>query len=234
METIASSAPFIHALSVFQRKYPEVSLSLVNGTSPKNYEMVLDRQLDGAFLTGEYDISSLQVAYEIEEEVLLLTSVFGKEDHSYPEVANATWVVFPKGCPLRKANEDWLQGEGGSFRNMIEVSTLDTMLSCVRAGIGYTFLTESVVDTDDEQLHIHRVPEPYRFLTTRLVSRKERFPSKAFAAFAHCVRTAGIGCSHPTSPTKNSTDPSINGVCNGSNSDEIRDGRVIVQKPSSI
>ncbi|WP_163853089.1 LysR family transcriptional regulator [Paenibacillus elgii] len=193
VETIASSAFFIHALSEFQRKYPEVSLSLINGTSSQNYEMVLDRRLDGAFLTGQYDISPLQVAYEIQEEVFLLASALRKEGFSPLEIANATWVVFPKGCPLRAANEDWLQDEGISSKNLIEVSTLDTMLNCVRAGIGYTFLTEAVVDTDDERLRIHTVPEPYRFLTTRLVSRKEQFRSKAFAAFADCVRAAGMG-----------------------------------------
>ncbi|MDQ0061642.1 LysR family transcriptional regulator [Paenibacillus harenae] len=190
VETVASTPPFIRALSDFQKKHPEVALSLVTGTSPQNYEKVLNRELDGAFFTGEFDLAPLKVAHEIREEVILLTNAAGKAVP--PDVANATWVVFPKGCPLRAASVDWLRGQGISSVNMIEVSTLDTMLNCVRAGIGYTLLTESAIAGDDERLITHPVPERYRFVTTRLVTRKEQFSSKAFAAFADCVRGAGI------------------------------------------
>lgn len=191
VETVASSGPFIRALTEFQSKYPEVALSLITGTSPQNYEKVLNHQLDGAFFTGEFDLSPLQVAYEIPEEVVLLTAADGKES-SAPDVTNTAWVVFPKGCPLRTANEDWLQSEGVPPANMIEISTLETMLNCVRAGIGYALLTESAVAVDDDRVCAHPVPERYRFVTTRLVSRKEQFHSKAFAAFADCVKATGI------------------------------------------
>ncbi len=191
VETVASSGPFIHALSEFQSKNPEVALSLVTGTSPQNYEKVLNRQLDGAFFTGEFDLSPLQVAYEFPEEVVLLTAA-GKEFSTLTDIANAAWVVFPKGCPLRVANEDWLHSEGMQSSNTIEISTLETMLNCVRAGIGHALLTKSAVAVDDDRLRTHPVPERYRFLTTRLVSRKEQFHNKAFTAFADCVRAAGI------------------------------------------
>ncbi|MCR2804013.1 LysR family transcriptional regulator [Paenibacillus soyae] len=190
VETIASSAAFIRALSDFQSKYPEVSLSLVTGTSPQNYAKVQNRELDGAFCTGEYDLSQVQVAYEIQEEVFLFQ---GGQDpgSSAPDVAKASWIVFPKGCPLRASIENWVQTKGAASMNMIEVSTLDTMLNCVRSGIGYALLTESVVTADDRRLRVHSVPQPYRFVTTRLISRKEQFRSKAFSAFAKCVESAG-------------------------------------------
>lgn len=192
VETVANSRAFIRALTEFQSKYPEVSLSLITGTSQQNYEKVLSRQLDGAFCTGELDLSRLQVAYEIREEVVLLTSTTGKDSSSSPDIANAAWVVFPKGCPLRATIEDWYHSEGTTSANMIEISNLETMLNCVRAGIGYTILTESAMVIGDDRLCAHSVPKRYRFVNTRLVSRKEQFHSKAFAAFAECVRAEGI------------------------------------------
>ncbi|MEW9700490.1 LysR family transcriptional regulator [Paenibacillus sp. SI8] len=192
VETIASSAPFIQALSDFKSKYPEVSLSIITGTSPQNYEKVLNRQLDGAFFTGEFDLSTLQVAHELREEVFLLTASGGTQSLASPDVANASWVVFPKGCPLRASSEDWVRSEGAEPANMIEISTLETMLSCVRAGIGYTLLTKSAAALGDNRFHAYPVPERYQFATTRLVSRKEQFHSKAFAAFANSVRAAGL------------------------------------------
>ncbi|WP_308639596.1 LysR substrate-binding domain-containing protein [Paenibacillus silvisoli] len=189
VETVASTPSFIRALSDFQMKYSQVALSLVTGTSQQNYEKVLNRELDGAFFTGEFDLAPFKVAYEIREEVLLLTNADG---HASPlELANVTWVVFPKRCPLRAASVDWLHRQGVHAANTIEVSNLDTMLNCVRAGIGYTILTESVIAEDDGRLRAHPVPERHRFVTTRLVTRKERLSSKAFEAFADCVREAG-------------------------------------------
>ncbi|MFD1953714.1 LysR family transcriptional regulator [Paenibacillus thailandensis] len=187
VETMASSEPFISALSEFQHKYPGVALSLVTGTSPQNYEKVLNYQLDGAFLSGEFDLSALHVAHEIREEVVLLSAAGAAPDHS-----NAAWVVFPKGCPLRSASEDWLRSEGLPPANIVEVSTLETMLSCVRAGIGYTLMTASAVPVGDNRVQAHTVPERYGSVTTRLVTRKDQFHSKAFTAFADCITTAGF------------------------------------------
>ncbi|PWW31361.1 DNA-binding transcriptional LysR family regulator [Cytobacillus oceanisediminis] len=192
VETVASSGPFIRALSKFQSKYPEVALSLITGTSPVNYEKVLNRQLDGAFFTGEFDLSQLQVAYEIREEVVLLTAADGNEPAIFPDVENTAWVVFSKGCPLRATIEDWLHSVSATPTNIVEISTLETMLNCVRAGIGYTLLTKSAVAVNDDRVQAHPVPEQYKFTTTRLVSRKAQFHSKTFAAFAECVRETGI------------------------------------------
>ena len=69
VETMATSPSFIQALSHFQRTYPEVALSLVSGTSPQHYEGMLSRRLDGAFITGDYDMSPLVSELEIREEV---------------------------------------------------------------------------------------------------------------------------------------------------------------------
>ncbi|WP_372663410.1 LysR family transcriptional regulator [Cohnella sp.] len=192
VETIASSGPFIQALSEFQRRYPEVSLSLITGTSPQNYEKVLNRQLDGAFFTGDFNMSALEVEAEIRDEVVLLTTSEVHQSSEAPNIANAVWVVFPKGCPFRVASEEWLRNEGTPITNMIEISTLETMLNCVRAGLGFALLPKSVITLADERLRAYPVPEQYRYTTTRLVRRNEPFCSKAFAAFSECVRASGF------------------------------------------
>ncbi|MCM3762080.1 LysR family transcriptional regulator [Alkalihalobacillus oceani] len=192
VETIASSRLFIEGLSRFQRAYPQVSLSLRTGTSPENYERVLNGEVDGAFLTGNYDLSALEVAYELQEEVQMFTAKDEKKSLTAPDLAGSAWVVFPEGCPLRAFNEDWLRTEGATSGNIIEVSNLDTMLNCVKAGIGSTLLTQSAVDMKDDLLRAHRVPERYRFVTSRLVTRKSEFHSKAYTAFAECITAAAM------------------------------------------
>ncbi|RUT31600.1 LysR family transcriptional regulator [Paenibacillus zeisoli] len=189
VETFASSGPFIKALSEFQRLYPEVALSLINGTSPQNYEKVLNHQLDGAFYTGDFDKSLLEIEVEIRDKVVLLTAAEGQGSSSeIPSIANAAWVVFPKGCPFRTASEEWLRSEGTLNANLIEISTMDMMLNCVQAGLGYALVPESVISGADHRLCVYPVPKRYQYATTRLVRRKEQFRSKAFAAFAKCLK----------------------------------------------
>ncbi|OIB01537.1 transcriptional regulator [Paenibacillus sp. LC231] len=194
VETMATSPSFIQSLSHFQRTYPEVALSLVSGTSPQHYEGMLSRRLDGAFITGDYDMSLLVSELEIREEVSLLASSEESEDEGAFkafELTGASWIVFPKGCPFRKSNEEWLSSEGIAAANMIEISTLETMLSCVRAKLGCALLPASAIPWSDAGLTAYPVPEEYRSATTRLLRRNESFRSKAFAAFAECVREAG-------------------------------------------
>ncbi|GAA0852673.1 LysR family transcriptional regulator [Paenibacillus glucanolyticus] len=71
VETVASTPPFIRALSNFQTRYPEVALSLVTGTSPLNYEKVLNRELDGAFFSGEFDLAPFQKSMDIHNKMHL-------------------------------------------------------------------------------------------------------------------------------------------------------------------
>ncbi|WP_339282192.1 LysR substrate-binding domain-containing protein [Oceanobacillus sp. FSL K6-3682] len=71
---------------------------------------------------------------------MITSKDIGSGRNVFSDFKNTAWVIFPEGCPLRKANKSWLQDDGISFDNTIEVSSLDTMLSCVRAGIGNTLL----------------------------------------------------------------------------------------------
>lgn len=136
-------------------------------------------------------MSHMQVGYELQEQVVLLTNVQAQEAPASTDLANAAWVVFPVGCQIRAVNEDWLLSEGVTLLNKIEVNTIHTMLNCVRDGIGYALVTNSVVAPDDDRIRVHPVPELYRVVTTRLIARKEPFRNKTFAAFAVYVRAAG-------------------------------------------
>ena len=90
------------------------------------------------------------------------------------ELTGASWIVFPKGCPFRKSNEAWLSGEGIAAPNMIEISTLETMLSRVRAKLVKALLPASAIPWSDPGLRAYPVPEEYR-ATTRLLRRNESF-----------------------------------------------------------
>ncbi|WP_117170100.1 LysR family transcriptional regulator substrate-binding protein [Paraliobacillus sediminis] len=52
VETLASNK-FMNILSDFQKQHPNVSISLITGTSPKLLEMIQKYKLDAPFITGQ-------------------------------------------------------------------------------------------------------------------------------------------------------------------------------------
>lgn len=179
---------FMNALSDYQTRYPGVTLSLSTGTSPELLAKLANRQLDGAFVTGEFDSSKFISDYEIQDHVHLITK---KNDGASPSLSHRTWAVFPKGCPFRAITEEWLHSVGLTPGNVIEISTLETLLSCVRSGLAFTLLPISVVGSDP-LLSSHPVPDQFSYTKTNLIRRKDRFNSKTLAAFVERVKANGV------------------------------------------
>jgi len=176
---------FIRALSDYQAKYPNVSLSFITGSSPDLIAKLLNYQLDGAFVTGEIPSAKLVTEYSEQDEIRLLTTWNGP---SLPDLSGTKWVVSPIGCPFRQALETWLRSENIPLTNMIEVSSLDTLLSIVRSGLASTLLPSSVLSEEYAELNSYQVPKAFRHTATSLVRRNDRFGSKAFSAFVELVK----------------------------------------------
>ncbi|MFS0726980.1 LysR family transcriptional regulator [Paenibacillus sp. 1P07SE] len=180
---------FMGILSAFQQQYPQVALSLVTGQSPELLEQVLDYRLDGAFLSGDPASAGLSVEYEQQDELKWLSQ---SEAGRTLELSGLTWAVSPRGCPYRAVLEKWLHSEGVEIRQLIEVSSLETLLSCVRSGLASTLLPASVLQGGYESLRAVSIPEGYRHAAVRLVRRECRFAPAAFRAFAEMVRARGL------------------------------------------
>ncbi|MCM3273563.1 LysR family transcriptional regulator [Paenibacillus elgii] len=177
------------ALADFQTRYPGVSLSIMTGTSADLLAKLLNHQLDGTFVTGEIDSSKLVFEHTAKDELRLLTRTTGE---AYPDLAHTKWAVSPKGCPFRAVLEVWLRSEGIPLANMLEVSSLETLLSCVRSGLAATLLPQSVLSGEFEELGSYPVPEAFRYTTTSFVRRNDGFSSKACAAFVEMVKVNGL------------------------------------------
>jgi DNA-binding transcriptional LysR family regulator len=108
------------------------------------------------------------------------------------DLKKVKWAVHPKGCPYRKALEEWLASRGILFENIIEISSLETLLSCVKSGLAATLLPASVLTGEYQSLVAHPISKQYGMTTTSLVRRKDRFSSKAFAAFAEMINHSGL------------------------------------------
>lgn len=175
---------FIKSLSDYQTMYPDVTLSLLTGSSSELITQVLNYQLDGAFVTGNIP-PKLVADYIEEDEVKLLTK---SKEQPFPDLAMTKWAVAPAGCPFRSILERWLLSEGIPMTNMIEVSSLETQLGIVQSGLAATLLPTSVLSGEFANMGSFSIPEAFRHTSTSLIRRNDRFRNKAFSAFAELVK----------------------------------------------
>ncbi|WP_183041262.1 LysR family transcriptional regulator [Salipaludibacillus neizhouensis] len=178
VETLASNK-FMNILSDFQKQHPNVSISLITGTSPKLLEMIQKYKLDAAFITGQTQTNLFEIEYTIQDVVSLVTKRGVKAEQT-----SKTWAVFPEGCPFRKVLVDWLDSNGEKPTNFIEVSTLDTLLNCVKSGLASAVLPVSVINkTQEIEFNSTPLPEDYRLMETHLVRRKDLATNKGLSSF---------------------------------------------------
>ncbi|MGO4789576.1 LysR family transcriptional regulator [Paenibacillus sp. 2KB_20] len=175
---------FIKSLSDYQTMYPEVTLSLLTGSSSELIAQVLNYQLDGAFVTGNIPPKLVADYVEKDEVKLLIKS----KEQPFPDLAVTKWAVAPTGCPFRRILERWLLSEGIPLTNMIEVSSLETQLGIVQSGLAATLLPTSVLSGEFANMGSFSIPEAFRHTSTSLIRRNDRFRNKAFSAFTELVK----------------------------------------------
>src|SRR4030095_4770138 len=130
METTAA-VRLPRVLATYRKKYPRVQLSLTTGTTAELIKAVETHRLDGAFVGGFHQNPALHQEAILNEELVLVSS------HKYrtladltTEMTQQTVLVFRSGCFYRSTLEQWLYQTGLIPGQILELGTLDGILSC--------------------------------------------------------------------------------------------------------
>ncbi len=174
-------------LSKYHRQFPGVDLQLVTSTALDLINQVLEYKLDGAFVDGIIDHPELIVEEcYIEEMVMLCAKDVDPHLHERP----ITILAFPIGCFYRNQLETWLHKSGFIPYRIMEFSTIETIIGCVSAGMGITFLPRSVLagNLSTEKIDIHSLPAEVSHVTTRFLRRKSSVEPKVLRVFRTIVQ----------------------------------------------
>ncbi len=174
-------------LAEYHRKFPSVDLQLVTGTALDLIQGILDFKLDATFVDGSIDHPELVVEECFVEENVLLCAA-GEEPLAGERPLNI--LAFPIGCYYRKQLETWLHKSGFIPYRIMEFSTIETIIGCVSAGMGITFLPRSVLSGNlaSDKITIHPLPAEVAHVTTRLLRRKNSVEPKTLSAFRDVVK----------------------------------------------
>lgn len=181
---------FLNLVSIYQRQYDRVSLRLETGTARELTQKLRNAELDAALVTGDLTAADLRIDYRMTDELVLLSGK--KLEVGETNFLTQKWAVSPTGCPFRARLEQWHNDEGMKLSDVMEIGSLETLLGSVKAGLTCTLLPKSVLTGAYAHLHVYPIPEPYRYIETGLVRRKESFAGSAYRAFAQVVREEGL------------------------------------------
>ncbi|MEI5995971.1 LysR family transcriptional regulator [Paraburkholderia bengalensis] len=172
-------------LARYHERFPQVQLSLMTGTTNELIKAVECHRLDGAFVGGFHQSATLHQEEIFREELVLVS---GRDFASLAALANQmsglTVLAFRTGCFYRSTLEHWFYQAGIIPGQVMELGTLDGIMSCVAAGMGVTLLPRSVVDGHGTRpaVHCHELPLEFAQVKTVFIRNKDTLVTPALTA----------------------------------------------------
>ncbi|MEX0730731.1 MAG: LysR substrate-binding domain-containing protein [Aquisalimonadaceae bacterium] len=147
-------------LAGFHAAFPDVNLNLCTGTTAELIQRVSTGLVDGAFVAGDVPAAGLE-RIEVFRERLVLVSAQPLTALPPPDVLLRTaFLGFRQGCTYRQRIELYLAEYGVPPVRIFEFGTLDAILGCVVAGMGFTVLPEAVVASQQSRFRVYGLPLP--------------------------------------------------------------------------
>ncbi|WP_160679927.1 LysR family transcriptional regulator [Clostridium sp. C8-1-8] len=159
-----SAAILPKLFSLFYEKNPEVSLVLKTEKQKTLLDMVLEDELDGAFISGEFSSSKIKEVFTFKEELALVAS---KEIDDINKLTCPVIVASDINCPYRRLLQKWLIGKN-SKAAVLEFDSLESIIRGIGEGLGISLLPKSILPKDNK-FFIYHLEDDFRELEVKFV-----------------------------------------------------------------
>lgn len=158
-------------LSQFHRRYPEVLIELVTGSSAALLEKVERYEVDAALISEPFQAMNLATQAVFDEELVLITPLTADAPLNLDYLQRTTMIAFSTGCSYRQLFEAWLTSQGIVPARVLELASYHAIVACVAAGTGIGIMPRSVLQAvhAEHQLNVHPLPPQYARIRTHLV-----------------------------------------------------------------
>jgi LysR family transcriptional regulator, cell division regulator len=146
-----------------------MQLELQTGTTEVVTNLILNHKVDIAFISGVPKSEELIVLNRFNEKIVLLEP----KDDVVPNVI----LSFKKGCAYNDHLTKYYSKDGVCTHKNFEFGSLETILTCVKAGMGRALLPLKVVEKlgFSNDIKITEIKE-LKNIPTTLVCRKDYIP----------------------------------------------------------
>lgn len=126
------------ALKKLRKTHSEIQAKLTTATSDFLTIDVLNRKVDCAFVGGAVSHPQLVAIPVVCEELVLVEPL----DKCYAPVM----IVREEGCAYRKCAMSWRQEVVKNQQEIMQMSSVEGLLGCIAAGLGYTIIGKNMVE----------------------------------------------------------------------------------------
>ena len=172
-------------LSDYHRRYPDVDLTLDTGPSAELLARLLDGELDGIFIAGRPEHRRLHALPVFEEQLVLVGSTPMTTLPTAEQFQQTAFLAFRQGCSYRQRIELLLAACGVNATRIFEFGSIDGILGCTAAGMGYSLMPRSTVEAHQARFDIHLLELPAKIaeVTTYFVAADASNWTPALARF---------------------------------------------------
>lgn len=173
--TAATRLPAL--LAAYHQRYPQVSLSLLTGTSGEITERVRAGTLAAALVDGPLQHDELNGCVAFAEHMVVISSLDHADIHSTQDARGETLFAFRPSCSYRLRLEAWYKRDGAQPGPVMEIQSYHAMLACVASGAGLAMIPHSVLSLlpGHERVKIHTLPDDIADTATWLLWRRDAF-----------------------------------------------------------
>lgn len=184
LETTAALRLSPH-LASFMQQFPDVDFTLRTGTTMELIDMVLGREVEGAFVCGPVEHPELIEETVFNEELVILSHPDIKHLDQILDAPDVRMIVLRLGCSYRQRMEEVLVRRGIVGLRILEFGTLEAIVSCVAAGLGITMLPKALFGQvwDKDRVTEHKLSRQEANVETVFIRRRDTFASSAIQAF---------------------------------------------------
>jgi DNA-binding transcriptional LysR family regulator len=179
-------------LTEFHASHPEVDLKLSTGPTARLVAGLNEGRFDCVFIAGKLENPRLYQYKAYREELVLVSSSPMKSMPSADTLRASTFLVFGQGCSYRQRVDVLLADSGVFSSRMVDFGSLDAILGCVGAGMGYALMPKVVFDAHKHRFPIYSLKLPPRLgaVDTYFVAADSSGWTPALTSFAEALRAS--------------------------------------------
>ncbi|WP_151736984.1 LysR family transcriptional regulator ['Paenibacillus yunnanensis' Narsing Rao et al. 2020] len=168
-------------LSAYRTRFPDVEVHLDIGRIEQLIEAVLQYSIMGAFMDGPVEHPEIIQELIINEHLALIVPDT-LEYRGLSSIQGKTLLSLNSDCIYPMKLEEWLREEGFRLAKVMQFGTMEGLLGCVKAGIGFAVLPSSYYErlTVKDGLRCYPFPERYGNVPTVFIRRRDLYMTSAF------------------------------------------------------
>ncbi|TDX23706.1 DNA-binding transcriptional LysR family regulator [Modicisalibacter xianhensis] len=181
-------------LAAYHAAHPEVDIKLKTGPTADLIELLMAGQVDCVFVAGRLEHRRYHLLKAFSEQLVLVGPAPMGAMPPSEELLASTFLAFRQGCSYRQRIELLLASYGVNAARIFEFGTLDAMLGCVSAGMGYTVLPRGTVEAHQHRFNIHflELPKPIAEVDTYFAAAEPDTWTPALSRFVDTLRQAVV------------------------------------------